>query len=173
MIADYEPSLLTLDDFTLFYYTLSDVPAKRSSLINEWASGVSAPSTQAGKSKQGSKSFSSRPKSTTGIVVPSLIGDSTTRSSATSVLTDNVKIISRTAVAPAAQSSKVKVETEVISLSDEGGLGGLSDNDEMDGEERKIAINSPPKGKRRITSEVTSLSLNRLQMSNIILFSNL
>jgi len=33
--------------------------------------------------------------------------------------------------------------------------GGLSDNDEMRGEEWEVAINSPPKGKKWITSEVS------------------
>jgi hypothetical protein len=32
--------------------------------------------------------------------------------------------------------------------------GGLSDHDEMNGEERLAAINAPPKGKKRLTSEV-------------------
>jgi hypothetical protein len=149
MIADYE-SLLTLDHFTLFNWTLSDVPPKRGAVIKEWVSAISAPSTQAGKSKQGPKSSSSHSKYNAGSVVPSLIGGSTSRSSATSVLTDSIKIISHTA--PPDQS-KVKVEIDVISLSDEG---GLSDNDEMVGKEREVAINSPPKGKKRITSEVTS-----------------
>jgi hypothetical protein len=43
----------------------------------------------------------------------------------------------------------------------------------MVGKEREVAINSPPKGKKRITSEVTSWPFNWLQTSNIILSSNL
>jgi hypothetical protein len=33
--------------------------------------------------------------------------------------------------------------------------GGLMDNDETIGEERLVAVNSPPKGKRRVTSKVS------------------
>ena len=33
--------------------------------------------------------------------------------------------------------------------------GGLSDNDETHGEERLAAIRSPPKGKKRVTSDVS------------------
>jgi len=32
--------------------------------------------------------------------------------------------------------------------------GGLSDNDETKGEEHMAAINSPPKGKKQVNSEV-------------------
>jgi hypothetical protein len=35
--------------------------------------------------------------------------------------------------------------------------GGLSDADEIKGEEREAAIRSPPKGKNRVTSEVNLL----------------
>ena len=37
--------------------------------------------------------------------------------------------------------------------------GGLLDNDETRGEEWEVAINSPPKGKKRVTSEVSLLLL--------------
>ena len=33
--------------------------------------------------------------------------------------------------------------------------GGLSDRDEMIGKEWEAAINSPPKGKKRVTNEVS------------------
>jgi hypothetical protein len=59
-----------------------------------------------------------------------------------------VRIISR----EAPKSVKVKAEpVATICLNDNG---GLSDNDEVQGEERKAAIASPPKGKTRVTSEV-------------------
>jgi hypothetical protein len=49
-------------------------------------------------------------------------------------------------------SVKVKAElSPTLSLHIDG---GLSDNEERRGEEREAAINSPPKGKKRVTSEV-------------------
>lgn len=139
-------SFLTLDQSTLFYWTLSDVPPRwqRGSAINEWASAIPSQS----KSTQGPKSSSSRTKS----IIPSLVGGAS-RSSATSVLTDDIKVISH----QHSHQVKVKVEADVLSLSDGG---GLSDSDELAGKEREIAINSPHKGKKRITSEVTRRIFN-------------
>jgi hypothetical protein len=133
-------SLLTLDESTLFYWTLSDASRKKRkhiSAINKWASAIPAKSTS-----QVSKSTSSRAKSD----IPSLTGGASSRSSAPSVLSDNIRIISHQS------SDLVKVKAEpALSLYHDG---GLSDHDEIRGEEREVAINSPPKGKRRITSEV-------------------
>jgi hypothetical protein len=140
-------SFLTLDQSTLFYRTLSDVPPKRGSVINEWASSIP---NRSKSTLQGPKSTSSRTKS-----IPSLIGGSS-RSSANSVLTDNIKVISHQSSDQARVKVKVKTESQaeaVLSLSDQG---GLSDCDELGGKERETAINSPPKGKKRITSEVKS-----------------
>jgi hypothetical protein len=53
-------------------------------------------------------------------------------------------------------SVKVKAESATLSLQYDG---GLSDNNEMRGEEREAAINSPPKGKKQVTSEVSFLLL--------------
>ena len=82
--------------------------------------------------------------------VPLLTTSGTTgRSYAPSVLSDNVKIISQ-------QFSDVVIVKDepapVLSLYNDG---GLLDNDEMKGEEWEVAIKSPPKGKRRITSDIT------------------
>jgi hypothetical protein len=129
-------SLLMLDHSTLYYWTLSDVPHKRGSAINESAPpAISSHNT----TLQGPKSTSSRTKST----IPLL---SASRSSA---LTDNMKVTSHRT----SDQVKVKVENDILSLSDEG---GLSDGDELGGKERVVAINSPAKGKKRITNEVTS-----------------
>lgn len=128
---------LTLDCVTLHYWTLSDSynQQKRGSEIKAWASAVS----NGNPTSRAPKSVSSH--------VPSLTSGAS-RSSAPSVLTDNVKIISR----QVSDSVKVKEEpVPALSLFDDG---GLSDNDEMRGEEREAAINSPPKGKKRVTSEV-------------------
>jgi hypothetical protein len=63
-------------------------------------------------------------------------------------LTENVKIISHQAL----DSVKVKAEpSPTLSLHIDG---GLSDNNERRGEEWEAAINSPPKEKKRVTSEV-------------------
>ena len=156
-------SFLTLDESTLFYWTLSDVPPKRGSVINEWASAIPTAHSKSTGLLQGPKSTSSRTKS----IIPSLTAGSSSRSSATSVLTKNIKVISHKST----DQVKVKDESQpdVISLSDEG---GLSDNNELDGKEREIAINSPPKGRKRINSEVTK-SFFQLQMSKIICIQQL
>ena len=148
--------LLTLDQSTLFYWTLSDASRKQrkhSSAINEWAAAIPA---TAKPTVQVPRSTSSRAKSD----IPSLTSGAS-RSSAPSVLTDNVKIISHRA------SNLVKVKAEPVpelSIYDDG---GLSDSDEIRGEEREVAINSPPKGKKRVTSEVSLLSL--IYSNNIII----
>jgi hypothetical protein len=74
------------------------------------------------------------------------------RLSAPSVLSNSVKIIDRQ---PASDVVKVKIEPVLRkTLTYQDYDGGLSDNDEMMGVEREAAINSPPKGKKRVTSEV-------------------
>jgi hypothetical protein len=138
-------SLLTLDQSTLFYWTLSDVPPKRGLAINEWASAIPSRSKS---TLQGPKSTSSRTKS-----IPSLTGGAS-RSSAPSVLTDNIKVISHHSSDRRVTKVKVEPQADLISLS--GDEGGLSDSNELDGKEREVAINSPHKGKKRITSEVRS-----------------
>jgi hypothetical protein len=75
--------------------------------------------------------------------------------------TDNIKVISHH---QSTDQVKVKVECEVLSLSNEG---GLSDNDELRAR-NEAATNSPPKGKKCITSEVTSWLFQLSQMSKII-----
>jgi hypothetical protein len=83
--------------------------------------------------------------------VPLLTSGTGSCSSAPSVLADNVKIISHQAL----DSVKVKAElSPTLSLHIDG---GLSDNDKRRGEEWEAAINSPPKGKKQGTSEVSLL----------------
>jgi hypothetical protein len=65
------------------------------------------------------------------------------RSSAPSVLTSNITVISH-------ESLKVNPEP-TIGFNENG---GLSDNDETVGEERDAAFASPIKGNSRVTSEV-------------------
>jgi hypothetical protein len=47
----------------------------------------------------------------------------------------------------------VKVKAELIDTGVDSDAG-LSDNDETKGNEREAAVNSPPKGKKRVTSAV-------------------
>jgi hypothetical protein len=67
-----------------------------------------------------------------------------------SILTNSVKIVSHGAL----NLVKVKAEPvpDTIAIHSDG---GLSDNDETKGEEQDAAINSPPKGKKQATSEVS------------------
>jgi hypothetical protein len=139
-------SLLTLDQSTLFYWTLSNAyqapKRKRDDTIKEWNSTVGGgePTSRAADSV----TVTSHTRSTT----PSL-SCGRSRSYAPSVLTDDVKIISHQTPA---ESGKEKPEpAPLISLRDNG---GLSDNDETRGEERDAALASPVKGAKRVTSEV-------------------
>lgn len=146
--------LLTLDESTLFYWTLSDTSGKKRkhiSAINEWASAISANNST--KSTSASKSTSSHAKSE----IPSLTSGASSRPSAPSVLSNNVRIISHQS------SDLVKVKPAPAAALAICYDGGLSDNDEMRGEEREVAINSPPKGKKRITSEVIFFLLHLIQ----------
>ena len=137
--------LLTLDESTLFYWTLSDTSYKEQehlSAIGDWASAVP---------QNGSKSTSRAPKSTSSRAktIPSLTcGTTSGRSYIPSILSDNVKITSRQS------SDAVKVKAEPVPMISLYSNGGLSDNDKIKGEERDFAIRSPPKGKKRITNEV-------------------
>lgn len=138
----YKGSLLLT---TLLYWTLSDAALNkksRSSAIKEWASAVprDKPTSRA-------RSVASHTRTAT----PSLTSGAS-RSSGPSALTDNAKIIR----APDVVKEKSEpVPGPMVFLDDNG---GLSDSDEMKGEEREVAIKSPPKGKKRVTSEVRCLS---------------
>lgn len=145
--------LLTLDELTLFYWTLSDTSHKKrkhASAIDEWSLTIPL----AAKAASTSKSTSSRARSD----VPSLTsGATSSRSYAPSTLSENVKIISHKS------SDLVKVKSEPALTESIYYNGGLSDNDEIKGGERDVAVNSPPKGKKRITSEVFSFFLCLIQ----------
>jgi hypothetical protein len=58
-------------------------------------------------------------------------------------------------MAPASAPVKVKAEPDDIVIHSDA---GLSDNDETKGIEREAAVNSPLKGKKRVTSTVSFLS---------------
>lgn len=142
------PSFLTLDQCTLFYWTLSDSSLNKKrkiSAINEWASASAIPdNVPASRApSEATATTSSRLRS----VVPSLTSGSTR----SSVLTNNVTIVSHQAPLVKVKAEMVPDEIEIHSD------GGLSDADEIRGEEREAAIRSPPKGKNRVTSEVNLL----------------
>jgi hypothetical protein len=136
-------SLLMLNHSTLFYWTLSDGvhdKRKRGDEIKEWASAV----PKGKPTSRAANSVTSHAQS----AIPSLTSGAS-RSSAPSILTADVKIISRS------RFESLKVKPELASPIFVDNDGGLSDNDEVRGEEREAAITSPPKGKKRVTSEVS------------------
>ena len=62
----------------------------------------------------------------------------------------NVKVISQ----PSVVSVKVKAKPAPDAIKFYSN-GGLSDNDEVNGIEREVAVTSLPKGKKQITSDVS------------------
>ena len=68
------------------------------------------------------------------------------------LLTNNIRIVSHEALGSVKVIAKPGLDTIAINY-----YGGLSENDETNGEEREVAIKSPPKGKKRITSEVIGI----------------
>jgi hypothetical protein len=132
--------MLTLDATTLFYFSLSDATAKdkHSGLISEWAAKVPRNAKLANKAISGRST--STPSLTTGVT------HSSRAPSTRSALTNNVKI-----------STQLDDEDEVEILQVDNGLGGLSDKDETRGKEYEVAVWSPPKGKRRVTSSVSNI----------------
>lgn len=142
-------NMLTLDETTLYYFFLSDNASKSkkdfSSGINSWAASVpsnSRPASKATTNVSQRSIFKNSTSSRSGSMLPPLTHGST-RSSAHSVLTTDVKI-----------SHDIKAEPqndiEIAEL-------GLSDEDETKGLERDAAIMSPPKGKKRINSSVGNI----------------
>jgi hypothetical protein len=133
--------MLTLDQSTLFYWTLSDTSLQKrryKDAIKEWASDIpdsAKPVSRAPSRTTQTKSIAGRS------AVPSLTSG-TSRSSAPSVLTNDIT---------RPDAVKVKAEPKIALYFD----GGLSDCDETIGKEREAAVNSPPKGKKRVTSEVS------------------
>jgi hypothetical protein len=122
---------LTLDPTTLFYLSLMETSnPKQGGLIDSWAAGVT---TGRPLSKISNKPASIR-------TIPSLTRGST-RSTLTSVLSNQVAIT----------STDPQV---VIDISDEE--LGLPYEDETKGPERDAAVASPPKGKKRATSSVST-----------------
>ena len=142
--------MLTLDQTTLYYYSLSDSASNGTSKAEKFLSGIngwaaSIPRNSEPVSKAFSKPGTNKTGTSRGDILPPLT-NATTRSSASSVLTKNVTISQRTVPG-------VNLEPGGVSIFD----GALSDKDEANGIERDAAIASPPKGKKRVTSSVSHI----------------
>ena len=120
--------MLTLDQTTLFYFSLRDAincDKDKSGLVHNWASRIQ-PNTKA----------HSKPTSIQ-------------NSASTPFLTHTS---SQTSQSTLSRDVKVTEDVEVASAT-----GGLSDHDETFGEERDAEFKSPPKAGRHITSEVSHI----------------
>jgi hypothetical protein len=128
--------MLTLDETTLFYYSLSLSNGKKtSSLIKDWADYVDTATNPKLRTNNARSSTSTRTSSQATKVSP---------------LSDQVAITSQKPAGP----SKADLSIDNVT-------GGLADEDEVEGAERDEAINSPPKGKVRATSAVSHYILIR------------
>ena len=120
--------MLTLDQSTVFYWTLSgsDLGTKKRYAINEWAATI----------PNNAKSGSQAPSHTTAIhkyishpgsAIP-LLTSGTSHLTTPSVLTNNIKVISH----PPLMLVKMKAEPATDATEFDSN-GGLSDNDKMKG----------------------------------------
>ena len=139
--------MLTLDHTTLFFWDLSNVSkkAKCNTPVTEWVS------TLPKKTKEGSRT------SKHFFHPPSLTNQSTLTTESICTSDQNNLLPLRVYIKPEAKDDHV--------YSNEDGqlflMDGISNRDEVDGEERKEAIKSPPKGSGiRLRSEVCFKSVN-------------
>lgn len=145
-------SLLTLDETTLYYYFLSDRTSngkeKFTTGINNWAAAIPDNASTKVASASGPPSASISKLSNRSAHLPALTNATSRSSSSTSVLSKSVKI---------SQNIKVKAEPQALShdASIEINEFGLEDDDETMGVEREAALNSPLKGKTRVSSAVS------------------
>lgn len=142
-------SLLSLNETTLYYYFLNDRTSnskeKFSTGINHWAATI-PDNAKLDNNKVASISASrSKLSSHSGSHVPPLT-NATSRSSNASVLSKSIKISQNLDVkVTGAQADKF---IKVVEL-------GLEDDDETMGIEREAALQSPPKGRVRVSSTVS------------------
>lgn len=182
------PSLLTLDPSTLFFHNLCLTRIRQSQLLDNWLANVAtslkpgrggrsarststtqtAPSLTVGSTH--SSSSSKRQASVIDLSGPTPKKPKTTKDHATA---PKLQSKSKSKSQPAA-SVKVAVKAEVADErdlgvdGDDGGYdmvevhleGGLSDHEEMQGEEQSAALASPIKSGARATSSVSTLVLN-------------
>jgi hypothetical protein len=145
-------SLLSLNETTLYYFFLSDRTSNNGEAfftgINDWAADIPDNAKPANKLASTSASRISKPLNRSDSHVPALT-NATSRSSNTSVLSKNIKISQSVEV-------KVKAQDDPHNTFIEVAEHGLEDDDETIGIEREAALKSPPKGKTRVSSAVTS-----------------
>jgi hypothetical protein len=143
--------MLTLDETTLFYFSLTNTSSggKRfNSLITDWVNKVDQ---RPSESSRPNVKVNSKPGSSRSLApgAPGLASKpASTKSSNPSALTKDITITS-------------PVEQDECKAGDEDGFGSFVDEDETQGPEREAAVMSPPKGKRRLSSSV-SLSCFRV-----------
>jgi hypothetical protein len=148
--------MLTLDETTLFYYSLSLSKDKKvSSLIKDWSKFVD----NSTKPKLPSNTHGSSTSTT-------LASNTQARGTKVSPLTNQVAITSREEGPKSTLRSKADLSVDEVS-------GGLSDEDEVQGAEREEAVNSPPKGKVRATNAVSHYNFNWLIHILIYLYSSI
>ena len=146
--------MLTLDPTTLFYWSLSDPPAKKMKYsVESWAKSIpsraaSRSTSHANSVKTGkTSSAGKRPGSESLGTAPALMSSRSQAASSASILTSAITISNE----QVPESVKIKQDPDAIYSYD----GGLSDNDEITGIERDAAHASPIKGKKRLNSEVS------------------
>lgn len=159
-------AMLTLNPTTLFYWNLSNPPAKKvkyseSQGIEVWSKTIprsskpppSQPTSRAQSQTGTQNSFKTLYSSKSQAVTPSLTSGST-RSSVPTALTN--KIVLSTEKTAALQ---IKPDPDASFMVNDN---GLSDNDEMRGVEREAAVATPHKGKARLDSKVSFILSNML-----------
>ena len=134
MYVTYSNSLtaimLTLDPTTLFFWTISDPPPKKMKYsVESWAKYI--PSNAKPASCAPSQALTT----------------ASSRSATSSVLTSAITISAHVPL-------KIKQEPDSVYTYD----GGISDREETSGVERDAAHASPIKGKKRLTSEVSTFT---------------
>src|SRR5882724_11269436 len=146
-------AMLALNPMTLFYWDLSNPPAKGfKHSIESWTKSISAntkPASLATHSQANSVRSGKFSGSRSVSVIPALT-NATSRSTDVSILSDTVAI-TRTQVALV----RIKPDPNLIIICDQG----LSDHDEISGYEHEVAVTSPVKGRNRLNSEVSVLFL--------------
>jgi hypothetical protein len=139
--------MLTLDPSTLFYWNLSNPPAKKlKHSVQSWANSIPVNAKPPSRAPSHANTVTTTKSGTSRInAVPSLTYASS-RSTGRSVLTNSIAV-THTGPPPV----RIKPDPDYITIHD----GGLSDHDEIRGRERDAAVVSPPKGKIRLNSEAS------------------
>jgi hypothetical protein len=138
--------LLTLDESTLFYFSARGINNNNkglSGIIKNWSATIT---NCAPLSKASSQASSNRRISSAAQVL-------STRLTTKSMLSDSVAISTNQKHNPQTSHSLDDVSPDITS----NHLGGLSDEDNMENDEREAALSSPIKGKGRVTSSVSSI----------------